>query len=63
MERDVSIEYHGSLALLTLNTQEAKDWVNENAEIPSYLWRTGTTFAIEINYLEDLVIGLLHRYF
>ena len=58
MELDVSIEYYGSIALFTLNTKKARDWVAEHVEIPPHMHRGGHTFAVEIGCSENLFVGM-----
>ena len=59
MELDVSIEYHGSIALFTLNTQKARDWVAEHVELPPHMHRGGHTYAVAIGWpSENLFVGM-----
>ena len=58
MERDVSIEYHGSITLVTLNTQKARDWVAEYVEIQPYMQRGKNIFALESNCADALFVAM-----
>lgn len=52
---DVTVSNHGGIILFMLNTQEAKDWVDEHVQEPMY---HGNGLAVEPRYAENLAIGM-----
>lgn len=55
---DVVVENHGSLFTFTLCTEAAREWVEENVEIPGYMWSNRITFACEHRYAHDIASGM-----
>lgn len=43
--------------LVTPRSEQAKAWVNENAEIPSWAW-LGCSFVVDHHMIEDLELGM-----
>ena len=55
---DVMVEQDG-LFMFTLMTAEARPWVDEMCDVPSYLWLTNATFAMDDRRLaEDIAEGM-----
>ncbi len=55
---DVQISRSGSLFLFALLTPEAQTWVDDNVDVPDYMW-TGDSFIAEHRYAFDLAQGML----
>lgn len=56
---DIEIENHGTLYLFRLHTDEAREWVEQNVEVPDYMWRGKDVFACEHRYAESLTNGMI----
>jgi hypothetical protein len=54
---DVTVENHGSIALVVPETKRAREWVEENVLQGELLW-WGRGFVCEPRYLGDLVEGM-----
>lgn len=52
---DATVSWGGSIALLYLNTEAARDWVRDNVVEPNYF---GRALVVEPRYVGNLVDGL-----
>lgn len=57
---DFIISDHGSAAMLTPRTDEARDWINATLEPEPWQWLGGGV-AIEPRYLPQIVEGLIEE--
>ena len=55
---DVTVVNQGSVFAFYLNTQEAKDWVEENVQTEGYQWLGDGMFAVEWRYAAALARGM-----
>ena len=55
---DVKVTNLGTLWHFFLLSDEAKEWVAENAEVPSYMRLGGMSFAADHGCGPDLVMGM-----
>lgn len=58
---DIKIVGSGSLYMVYPQTEAAKEWVEENVEVPEY--GSVDSFSVEHRYIEDLTIGMLNEGF
>lgn len=56
---DVTVDNQGTIVALTLNTDAALAWVEENVGSESWQWLGERTLCVEPRYAHDLVDGLL----
>jgi hypothetical protein len=55
---DVSIRYEGSnIVLFTLETQEAKDFVQDNVQTESWMF-LGRSLVVDAHYADQLIDGM-----
>jgi hypothetical protein len=54
---DFTVENHGSVWLLTPETTDARNWVDENVALEPWQW-LGRSFAVEPRLLDQLVEGI-----
>ena len=54
---DLIFENHGTIWLMTPNTDAGKDWVNEH--IPEDAMKHGNAIVIEHRYVWDIINGAL----
>lgn len=58
---DVTVENHGSLFRFNLHTDAAREWVDENVQIPDYMRMgpgSGASFHCEHRYAEAIAHGM-----
>lgn len=56
---DVEIENQGSIFVFTLNTDEAREWVEEFVEVPSHMQPSGSVLYVEHNHADTLAAGMV----
>ena len=54
---DFAVDNHGTIIVFHLFTDRAREWVNENVNIPSYM-RLGGDFACEHRMAEGILEGM-----
>ena len=54
---DVLVENHGSVALLTPMTPDARQWIDEHVQVEPWQW-IGCSIACEPRSLEQIVEGM-----
>lgn len=54
---DFTISCHGSISLLSPQTEEAQEWVNEY--LPDDCQVMGHSIVIEWRYVDDIVCGIV----
>jgi hypothetical protein len=57
MARDVTIDNQGSIVRVIPETQQAKDWIQENTDTESWQW-FGNALCVEWRYADDLIAGM-----
>lgn len=57
-EIDFRVEDHGTIALVTPVSVEAKQWLEENVPTESWQWH-GDALAVEPRYVEALMDGAM----
>lgn len=55
---DFNLENHGSIMLLTPETDNAQDWVTDNLPAPQHLQYWGRSIVVEPRYIEDIIVGI-----
>lgn len=55
---DVLVDNQGTIMVLTPQTQEAKDWFDENVEAEGWQWM-GDGLAVDHRMAENLLQGIL----
>ncbi len=55
---DVAIENHGSIFVFSLNTDDAREWVEEFVDVPSHMRPSGSTLHVEHGHAETLAAGM-----
>ena len=55
---DVNALRSGSCVLFTLNTEAAKEWVNENVPMESWQWTDDNNFVVDSRYAQALIVGM-----
>ena len=53
---DFTIENHGSIWLLSTNTDAASDWVTEHIPDDAQTW--GPSIVVEPRYVDNIVAGI-----
>jgi hypothetical protein len=56
--KDVDLSFHGSINLLTPETQRAEDWLAENVGDDETQW-WGRSVVVEPRYTDDIVAGMI----
>ena len=54
---DFEVLNHGTIVQVIALTDEAKDWINDNVDAPSYMWN-GTILNIEHRMAGDIIAGM-----
>ncbi len=57
MSADVLVESHGTVALFTPMTADARQWIDENVHVESWQ-RIGASIACEPRCLDQIVEGM-----
>ncbi len=56
---DVDIYHDSSVVLFTLNTDSAREWVEENVHLESWQWAGTKSFAVDTRFAKDLADGMV----
>lgn len=54
---DITVTYHGSIAMIRPHTPEAAAWIDANIALESWQW-LGGAFSCEPRYVADLIEGM-----
>ena len=57
MPADVLVENHGSIALLTPVTPDARQWIDEHVQLEGWQW-LDCSFACEPRCVDQLIEGM-----
>lgn len=57
MNRDATLQVEGSICLLHLHTQSAREWVDENVDEDAQFF--GGALVVEPRYVADLLEGMM----
>ncbi|UIS25316.1 hypothetical protein [Erythrobacter phage vB_EliS-L02] len=55
---DFAIRDSGTIVQVVAESQDAKDWIEENVEAPSYMWN-GVVLNIEHRFAEAIIEGMI----
>lgn len=55
---DFEVADHGTIVQVIALTGEAKDWIDENVDAPSYMWN-GTVLNIEHRMADAIIAGMI----
>ena len=56
---DATVANHGTLFTFDLLTDEAREWVDAEVDVPSYMWLGGRSFACEHRFALDIAMGMM----
>lgn len=58
-EADVLVSNHGSVFLFTVNSPQAREWVDEHVHLEDYQWTGASSFAVEARFARGLAGGMI----
>lgn len=57
MSADVELNRQGNIILVQCNSQEAKDWVNDNVNLEPFYWM-GDSFPCDQHVVQNIINGM-----